>query len=334
MSSTPPYQRISNHRRVTIGVCAMDKKTRSQPMIQILDRLLAYGDFEIIVFGNRLILDDSIPVEDWPLCDCLISFWSSKFPIEKAIRYVQLRKPFCINDLPSQLVFTSRSAVYKVLDHHRIPAPRHLFVDRSDPDNPPNFAQTDEYIECNGERMYFPLVEKPIQVTNYYYYFFLIFCFFFVSCFCHSAFVPLLRAPRKLLCIRAYMCSISSNHICRHSYSSVGMFSLLSDSFLQADDHAVYIYYGRGQGSRRLFRKVENRSSQYYANVSLCRTDGSYIYEEFMKNGTPSCFFFFWFGFSLAFVCACVYTCVCMHFCLCLDVYRSEYVLCELLISM
>lgn len=41
----------------------MDKKTRSKPMTQILDRLRAYGEFLIIVFGESLLLDESIPIE-------------------------------------------------------------------------------------------------------------------------------------------------------------------------------------------------------------------------------------------------------------------------------
>lgn len=146
----------------------MDKKTKSAPMVQILDRLLAYGEFEIVVFGNKLILDDSIPVEDWPLCDCLISFWSSKFPIEKAIRYVQLRKPFCINDLPSQMTFLSRPGVYKVLDQHGIPTARHMVADRDGPD-PSKWSkvvQTDEYIEVDGQRMNMPIIEKPREVSS------------------------------------------------------------------------------------------------------------------------------------------------------------------------
>lgn len=41
-------------RRIVVGVCAMDKKTFSAPMTQILDRLRAYGEFEVVVFGNKV----------------------------------------------------------------------------------------------------------------------------------------------------------------------------------------------------------------------------------------------------------------------------------------
>lgn len=41
-------------------------------------------------------------VEDWPIVDCLISFHSKGFPLDKAINYANLRKPFIINNLPMQ----------------------------------------------------------------------------------------------------------------------------------------------------------------------------------------------------------------------------------------
>ena len=84
---TSAFGRNRTQRQCVLGVCAMDKKVHSKPMIQvksrltadltarlqILDRLRAYGEFDIIVFGNELILNDDIPVSAWPICDCLIS---------------------------------------------------------------------------------------------------------------------------------------------------------------------------------------------------------------------------------------------------------------------
>jgi len=46
--------------KITIGVCVMEKKVFSSPMEKILERLRAFGEFEIIIFGDKVILDDPI----------------------------------------------------------------------------------------------------------------------------------------------------------------------------------------------------------------------------------------------------------------------------------
>src|SRR3546814_8347699 len=53
-----------------------------------------------------------------------------------------------------------------------------------------------------------------------------------------------------------------------------------------ADDHNVYIYYpmSAGGGSKRLFRKVGDRSSDFFPEINEIRRDGSYIYEEFIET--------------------------------------------------
>ncbi|KAJ0535685.1 putative phosphotransferase with a phosphate group as acceptor [Helianthus annuus] len=85
-------------RKITIGVCVMEKKVKcgpevfSAPMGQILERLQAFGEFEIIHFGDKVILEE--PVERWPICDCLIAFHSSGYPLEKAEAYAALRKAY------------------------------------------------------------------------------------------------------------------------------------------------------------------------------------------------------------------------------------------------
>ena len=57
---------------------------------------------------------------------------------------------------------------------------------------------------------------------------------------------------------------------------------------VSGEDHNIYLYYPRslGGGSKRLFRKVGDRSSQFYPEEHLTRIkDGnSYIYEELLQT--------------------------------------------------
>eukprot|EP00698_Gefionella_okellyi_P026042 TRINITY_DN9805_c0_g1_i1.p1 TRINITY_DN9805_c0_g1~~TRINITY_DN9805_c0_g1_i1.p1 ORF type:complete len:319 (-),score=38.65 TRINITY_DN9805_c0_g1_i1:168-1124(-) len=52
-----------------------------------------------------------------------------------------------------------------------------------------------------------------------------------------------------------------------------------------ADNHDVFVYFpeSMGGGCRRMFRKVDDRCSEFLSDVTQVRTDGSYLYEEFYE---------------------------------------------------
>ena len=67
----------------------------SGPMKNILEFLSKYDEFVILKFDQEMILKAPIEVthnlinlilsQDWPQCDVLISFYSTGFPLDKAI---------------------------------------------------------------------------------------------------------------------------------------------------------------------------------------------------------------------------------------------------------
>ncbi|RKP32494.1 hypothetical protein METBISCDRAFT_12004 [Metschnikowia bicuspidata] len=118
-----------------IGVCAMDAKVMSKPCRRILSRLIENGEFETIIFGDKVILDESI--ENWPTCDFLISFFSAGFPLDKAIAYARYRKPYLLNDLVLQKALWDRRLVIGVLNHAGVATPDQLEISR---DNGPRVS--------------------------------------------------------------------------------------------------------------------------------------------------------------------------------------------------
>jgi inositol-hexakisphosphate/diphosphoinositol-pentakisphosphate 1-kinase len=147
----------------------------------------------------RALLPDlpSTDVENWPRCDILISFFSTDFPLDKAISYVKLRQPFCINELVPQALLWDRRLVGQVLDHVQVPTPRRLEVSRDG--GPKIDDELKEFIKArvgielgefrpipevtlrkdgnaiiiDGQTMEKPFVEKPVsgEDHNVYIYF-------------------------------------------------------------------------------------------------------------------------------------------------------------------
>lgn len=204
-------------------------------MQNILNRLISTKEFDVTIFGEKVILDE--PVQDWPIVDVLISFFSTGFPLDKAISYADLRKPVLVNDLRLQQVLWDRRAVLSILDSVGVPTPRRLEVDR---DGGPDLE--DVILQDLNKRLGVDLKKdrqpKPCKLDGY----------------------------DHLI--------IGTNRISKP----------FVEKPVSGEDHNIHIYFAqnRGGGGRRLFRKVGNKSSEYDPNLVEPRTDGSYIYEEFM----------------------------------------------------
>ncbi|GKY97682.1 hypothetical protein MPSEU_000726400 [Mayamaea pseudoterrestris] len=209
--------------RIRLGICAMDKKARSKPMAEILSRL-DEDLYQVVFFGDSVIINE--PIENWPVVDVVIAFFSKGYPLNKAKEYVALRKPYCVNDLENQRLLQDRRRVYDLLQASGIDVPRHAFLSRDgyvstgvgdgNGNQDKEVQEFDDHIEVNGLTIHKPFVEKPVD----------------------------------------------------------------------AEDHNIAIYYptSAGGGCKKLFRKIGNRSSEFYPGINDVRRDGSFIYEEFVET--------------------------------------------------
>ncbi|CEJ01364.1 Putative Inositol pyrophosphate synthase [Rhizopus microsporus] len=192
MPSTSLSVTSDDNAKYIIGICAMDKKARSKPMRYILNRLLACGNFEIIIFGDKTILDED--VENWPGCDFLICFFSYGFPLDKAIKYWKLRQPFIVNDICMQSLLWDRRIVLAILDAVGVPTPPRLVISRDggakvDPDaakafyertgmdiyrvlekymkNTTDYSISEDGIEVDGMTLKKTFLEKPVDSEDH-----------------------------------------------------------------------------------------------------------------------------------------------------------------------
>ncbi|XP_011049846.1 PREDICTED: inositol hexakisphosphate and diphosphoinositol-pentakisphosphate kinase isoform X8 [Acromyrmex echinatior] len=156
-------------KQVLVGICAMAKKSQSKPMKEILTRLEEFEYIKIVVFPEEVILKE--PVENWPIVDCLISFHSKGFPLDKAINYANLRKPFIINHLPMQYDIQDRRRVYAILESEGIEIPRYAVLDRDSPDPKQHeLVESEDHVEVNGITFNKPFVEKPVSAEDHNIY--------------------------------------------------------------------------------------------------------------------------------------------------------------------
>lgn len=233
-----------------IGVCALDVKARSKPSRNILNRLISKGEFEVVVFGDKVILDEEI--ENWPICDYLISFYSDGFPLEKAIAYVKARKPFCVNDVPMQMILWDRRICLKILDKINVPTPRRLEVNR---DGGPSILTPElarHLKETTGV-----VLEGPEDGTG-------------GKC----------TIPHRVELIDDGDTLCVDGKLLRKPFV---------EKPTSGEDHNICIYYPKseGGGARKLFRKIGNKSSEWVDGLTIPRAileqGSSYLYEQFMS---------------------------------------------------
>ncbi|KAF7458566.1 Phosphoglycerate mutase-like family protein [Cryptosporidium felis] len=142
-------------------------------MKSILARITETGEFTIIVFSERMILNEDPSA--WPKVDCFISFYSTGFPLTKAISYTKMHFPITLNNLEKQIQMRSRLEIYNILDKWRIPRPECIVINHSEIVEGENqiFREEYDFIVYKGKKISKPFIEKPLfsdDHDNWIYY--------------------------------------------------------------------------------------------------------------------------------------------------------------------
>lgn len=193
-------------------------------------------------------------VANWPICDFLISFFSQGFPLDKAIEYVALRKPFVVNDLQLQKVLWDRRLCLKILDKASVRTPKRVIVNR---DGGPTLESSD-------------LARHVLKVTG----------------------LSLPGPPDgtgggEPLTRSTFMADDGDTLV----VDGQRFTKPFVEKPVSGEDHNLIIYFPKshnGGGARRLFRKIGNKSSEFDPKLITprCITDhsSSYVYEQFLQT--------------------------------------------------
>jgi len=280
---------------VVLGVCAMDIKARSKAMREILTRLVEIekGGVDVKLFGDVVILEEGMLLKPfcagkygpanrysdislWPQVDVLISFFSTDFPLPKAVAYTQIPNrtpPININSLELQSLLWDRRLVLAILDHIGVPTPRRVEVSR---DGGPRVARQIR----RRIRRDLGLILPGIKAKD------------------EDEWGEVVVPERWKGKCKKSATARGREVILREDGDAIIVDGQVFEKpFVEkpvsGEDHNVYIYH-RGGGGRRLFRKVSkewestdgkvgNQSSEHDPTMSHPRTQGSYLYEEFIE---------------------------------------------------
>jgi hypothetical protein len=239
-----------------LGICAMEDKALSKPNQEVFRRLQVDGLVEVVLFGDNMLLKK--PVQEWPICDFLIAFYSDGFPLDKAISYTQLRSPVSYNDLFMQCLLFDRRLCNKVLDHLGVRTPKRLEVNRDRGPRAHSWDLVQHVYNQMGLKLSGPTEgkgpDKPFR----------------------SPTVSLSEDGNTLL------------------VDGRKLHKPFVEKPVSAEDHNIFIYFpttaqGGGGGGRRLFRKIGDKCSEYDPDLIVPRcitekeTTSSYMYEPLLN---------------------------------------------------
>ena len=177
-----------------------------------------------------MILDEKI--HDWPDCDFLVAFDSSGFPLDKAIAYAKLRKPFMVNNLQCQKILLDRRLVLDLLDQINVPSPRRMEYNQS------YKTELNRVLDQNQLEN-----EKVSSMSSVYNEDLL------------KAISLNLNKPWSPILKHQPLIQIDDNTI---MIGSQRLLKPFVEKPVDGEDHNVWVYYhsDQGGGCRKLFRKV------------------------------------------------------------------------------
>ena len=311
---------LDPNKLIILGVCAMDKKLNSDAMTEILNRINKPKPcFNIIIFQEDMIFRKKI--NEWPIVEVLITFYSDGFPFVKVKEYCEMRKPFLINDIKKQEILWDRKLVYKELRKAGIPTPNHFFVKRdfsqnlslkkyaqfyfeknislNNEKNSAELSKNNTFLDCplifpvksransideevkriglsekliHGEKNpnFSPEVPLTLNLTPNYSQIMNVFQSFTLE-------------DGTLIPVNANIVEQFDDYI---TVNGVKLSKPIVEKPFDSEDHNIFIYYPMnvGGGCKKLFRKVGNASSNFDPNFNEIRSEGNYIYEEFLPT--------------------------------------------------
>ncbi|KAL8432261.1 hypothetical protein ACSSS7_004721 [Eimeria intestinalis] len=222
-----------------------------------------------------MILED--PVETWPRVDGLIAFFSSGFPLKKALAYAELHRPILLNDIGRQQIIRNRLAIYTVLRvtlalAAAAAAAAGLLV----------FASVTAAAKLLSSLLAVP--QRALLLLQ-------------------LLMLPLLLILQLLLVFSRHDIPHPSFVVVDYEkvrrgeavfYETYDYLSIdgqrINKPFIEkpqeADNHDNWIYYPKnaGGGCKKLYRKQQNSSSSYFPDIHQVRKDGIYLYEEFLPT--------------------------------------------------
>jgi len=185
--------------------------------------------------------------------DFLISFFSDGFPLDKAIAYQNLRKPFSTNDLPMQKILWDRRLCLRILDSMEVPTPKRVEVNRDGGPTLESNKLAEHLYQFSGVRL-----QGSDDGTG--------------------GGLPITRDVKVI--------DDGDTLV----VGGVKLRKPFVEKPISGEDHNIRIYFPRdhptGGGGRKLFRKIGNKSSEWDSEMIVPRAitekDSSYLYEQFL----------------------------------------------------